>query len=254
MPNWCYNTVNIYGPTDEVKRLRATIATEQGGWRDLMPMPEALKGTTSPTPDSPDPHPHWANLVADGSMTQERYDELVASNIKRYEDGQKVKELTGYTDWYEWCVSNWGTKWGDCDTQIGEVTQVTPTIAHFHSYFETAWGPYDERFWEIATSNFEVAVIIWNTEESDAFYGTQAFYKGERIYDDQTNEYINLPEYDDDDPQAYFDAKDKWYSFASERSEDNAISALCDLLEGDDRWNNWISLPNRVRSQEVTTH
>ena len=53
MPNWCNNSIKITGPVAAVKGLweqaQANWKNEQYGLLDAMvPMPEALKGTTSP--------------------------------------------------------------------------------------------------------------------------------------------------------------------------------------------------------------
>lgn len=42
---------------------------------------------------------------------------------------------TGFADWYEWCLANWGTKWSSYDHEVGELGAGT-----FRFKFETAWS------------------------------------------------------------------------------------------------------------------
>lgn len=44
----------------------------------------------------------------------------------------------GASDWYEWCNNNWGTKWGDYDTDLSYYEE-GDTMAQFT--YTTAWGP-----------------------------------------------------------------------------------------------------------------
>ena len=53
MPNWCNNSITITGPADQVKNLWEQAQTnwkngDYGLLNAMVPMPEALKGTTSP--------------------------------------------------------------------------------------------------------------------------------------------------------------------------------------------------------------
>ena len=84
MPNWCSNSISIQGPTDKIRTIwhRANDSVEYSGLLNAMvEMPEELRGTTSP--GDPD------------EVLQEKY---------------------GASNWYDWRVSNWGTKW-DIDNQ-----------------------------------------------------------------------------------------------------------------------------------------
>ena len=55
MPNWCSNSITIQGSTETIKTLWDDA---QSNWKNndyglldaMVPMPTALKGTTSPTP------------------------------------------------------------------------------------------------------------------------------------------------------------------------------------------------------------
>jgi hypothetical protein len=89
MPNWCNNTIEIKGSTETIKKLweEATAEGDEGGLLNAMaPMPKALNDTTSPTPTD-----------------------------------SKQPVVDGFDNWYDWRVSNWGTKW-DVDTEGLEFT------------------------------------------------------------------------------------------------------------------------------------
>lgn len=55
MPNWCNNSITIQGPTETVKTLWEEAKTAQDGEFGLLnamvPMPQELEGTTSPSQD-----------------------------------------------------------------------------------------------------------------------------------------------------------------------------------------------------------
>ena len=110
MPNWCNNSIKITGPVVAVKGLweqaQANWKNEQYGLLDAMvPMPAALKGTTSPSPD-------------DGSQP----------------------EVDGYTNWYDWAVANWGCKW-DINNEGIEFEDTEDGYATISGWFESAWAP-----------------------------------------------------------------------------------------------------------------
>ena len=110
MPNWCSNSITIQGSTETIKTLwedaQANWKNEDYGLLNAMvPMPEALKGTTSPSP-------------ADGSQPT----------------------VDGYDNWYDWCVDNWGTKWDVSDEGL-EFTDNGDGTSSITGYMDTAWAP-----------------------------------------------------------------------------------------------------------------
>jgi hypothetical protein len=102
MPNWCSNNLTVRGPDALV--ISAAIAGGKGVFNTIIPMPDELRETTSP------------NKVSSDDM------------IEKY----------GSADWYDWALSNWGTKWdiSDDSIYIDEETKDEIKI-----YFDTAWGP-----------------------------------------------------------------------------------------------------------------
>ena len=72
MPNWCYNSFDLYGPKDKLDKIYDQVNSyakdgEKGLLDALCPMPQEVRDT-----------------LKEGSETQ---------------------------DWYSWSIDNWGTKW-----------------------------------------------------------------------------------------------------------------------------------------------
>ena len=106
MPNLCLNQLTITGPEPDVAAFAAAVEGAESICDALLPMPEALRGTT------------------------------VGSNPDPDEVRQRNTDLYGAADWYEWAQKNWGTKWGDYDTDLlGRQDGLAQYV------FTTAWGP-----------------------------------------------------------------------------------------------------------------
>lgn len=109
MPNWCYNNLDITATTDEQKAVldKVSKAEAADGFIGMfMPTPEILKGTTSPAPADLDP-----------------------------ELRQQMIAETGFDNWYDWQVANWGTKW-DPEILNCEFDGTTMSVS-----FDSAWAP-----------------------------------------------------------------------------------------------------------------
>ena len=112
MPNWCSNSITIQGSTETIKTLWDDAQGKDSGLLNAMvPMPEALLGTTSP-----DPRPEQGN----------------------YKGPQP--EIDGATNWYDWAVNNWGCKW-DVDVEGLDFTDNGDGTASIQGSFASPWGP-----------------------------------------------------------------------------------------------------------------
>lgn len=116
MPNYCNNVVEIRGPELVVKAL----VDHRLDFMKIHPYPKALDITAGR--EGPDDSPEQIQLEA-----------AEESNLAKY----------GYKNWYDWCVSEWGTKWnagGDNDAmQVDFDADGDHSIALFQ--FDTAWTP-----------------------------------------------------------------------------------------------------------------
>lgn len=211
MPNHTGNRMTVSGSRGELARFISAITTknEDGtiGYRiaSLVPMPKELEGTQSPTPSSPEPHPNWANLLATGEITQEWHDELVASQVRKYEAGQKAKAETGFYNWYDWANAVWGTKWGDYDTDL--LSDFTAGGEEVTFHYQTAWSPFSVEFLAKVSELFPTLTFEVEYEgEGTEYLGRMIAFGGnaQDFYDEPSPE--AFPEFSDDNWDEYEEA------------------------------------------------
>jgi len=132
MPNWCSNSLRVLGDEDAMKKMLEEIPMFSLG--AVIPMPEELASivTGSHTIDSVKVN-HWR--WAAGSSV----DVLQSLNSEAIpippEEIEALREKYGAVDWYDWCISRWGTKW---DVEPVEWYHIG---AGYETVFDTAWAP-----------------------------------------------------------------------------------------------------------------
>jgi hypothetical protein len=132
MPNWCNNNLTL-SHDDPAMIQRAFDALERQEFlQEFCPVPQELRDT-----------------VADGSTNEQ----LVA----KY----------GYSSWYDYCVSEWGTKW-DCGEQ--GASDIHPDGTMLHTFFDTAWSPPIGAYEKLEALGFRVDAQFY--EGGMAFAGT----------------------------------------------------------------------------------
>ena len=146
MPNWCNNNIEIAGPVEKIKALWDTAQAEDGGLLNAMvPMPKALRDTTKGTGDE---------------LQTEQYD--------------------GFTNWYDWSVSRWGTKW-DIDLEGIEYTDNGDGTATISGYFDSAWSPPIEAYNRFLEANEDCGITA-------SYYECGCDFAG--LYDNGDDEYL----------------------------------------------------------------
>ena len=116
MPNHCLQQTAIHGPRESRDKF-ISLAVEDGypSLKVLHPMPEELSGT----------------------FVGFTFEEYLAK--KRAEEHAKLLLKYGHGDWYSWAHAEWGTKWGDYDTNIITHDEWATSIE-----YQSAWGPSSE--------------------------------------------------------------------------------------------------------------
>jgi hypothetical protein len=116
MPNWCNNNIEL-AHDDPAMIERAAKAFRDGTLlNEFIPLPKELEDTTAPARES---------------------DEAL---VKKY----------GASDWYTWCIQNWGTKWDispyACDVENGQLV----------GSFDSPWGPPTAAYEKLEEMGFSV--------------------------------------------------------------------------------------------------
>jgi hypothetical protein len=112
MPNWCSNNLTL-SHDDPVMIQRVVRAADNGGlFQEFVPCPEPLLNTTAGSHSDAD--------------QQAQLEILEDANLHAY----------GARNWYDWCVSNWGTKWDTSDPFVSSKDTNTISLS-----FDTAWSP-----------------------------------------------------------------------------------------------------------------
>lgn len=131
MPNHITNRLTVVGNEADVKAVMNCLADEKDGvtFDNFAPMPEELRGTTSPT----------------RIVSQEEYDQAVIQQKEQEDKGDEylmslpitmmmqgaLLRKYGVDNWYDWACKNWGTKWGAYNGVIHSENCCT---------FDTAWS------------------------------------------------------------------------------------------------------------------
>lgn len=147
MPNWCNNSITIIGPVDKIQALwNAAQAKDSGLLNAMVPMPAALRGT-----------------------------------VKGTGDELQTEEHDGHTNWYDWSVDRWSTKW-DVDTDALYMEDLGHGRAQIRGSFDSAWSPPINAFQSYANANPDVEMElkyfepgmsfmgVWDTEGGDAYW------------------------------------------------------------------------------------
>jgi hypothetical protein len=134
MPNWCNNTLEL-AHKDPAMLIRARDAfNRQELLQEFIPVPEPLHIVAGCVGD-PD---EQAKLEAD-----------TARNV----------ETLGYGNWYDFCVSEWGTKW-----DVGaEGYEVEIENGGLTMSFDSAWSPPLEAYAKLEELGFEVRAYYYES-------------------------------------------------------------------------------------------
>jgi hypothetical protein len=183
----------------DVKRFlqQAAGSDRELSFNSLLPLPTVLRNVSSPVRIQPQEEinatwDEWYKRKDEGKLekweleqgrpmglgiTQDTYDTL----IKEY----------GVSNWYDWSVLNWGTKWDCYDVREWNIAvadeEMTATI-----YYETAWSPATQ-LWLTVSQQYPTLTFFHEfADEGGGFLGDETIHNGTVI---EENEY----DWDDDD-------------------------------------------------------
>lgn len=137
MPNWCNNTMTISHP-DPAMVQKAADAWNSGAFlQTLVPTPSELLETVK----------GWTNDEAE----QKKNDAQVAANMDKY----------GYATWWDYRVSEWGTKWDVGIEKYEDPIEVTGNS--FTVYFSSAWSPPCFAYDKLKAMGYEICAYYYES-------------------------------------------------------------------------------------------
>ena len=143
MPNWCSNSLRLTATTPEqkatIKRIKDELYKVEEGLSEgfgvfnyLVPCPTALTETTK-------------GYYGDNDK-QKALEEQQADNLETY----------GYSTWYDFAISEWGTKWDACDVRL--VDNDDEDMLEID--FDTAWSPPEALYNRLTEMGFAVEAVF----------------------------------------------------------------------------------------------
>ena len=139
IPNWCQNVVSFkHADPAMVQRVVAGY-NGKGIMQQFHPCPQDLLNTV-------------AGFRGAGTPEQAALEAREAANLAAY----------GAKNWYDWCVSNWGTKWDISGRDNGEAA-VTDDGCCVEFSFDSAWSPPLEFYAKMEELGFVVDAFYYET-------------------------------------------------------------------------------------------
>jgi hypothetical protein len=137
-------------------------------------------------------HPRYKSWGVSNAAELKAY--LEKNSPQSLAEGQRcidAYKATGYHDWYEWSIGNWGTKWNSYD--FVEVRHLVkeflgePVDAEYEFLFDTAWSFPSPIFVALYERFPDLRFECWAIDEGYCFALTAVFHKADGIM--MTTEY-----------------------------------------------------------------
>lgn len=182
MPNHITSSIRIGGDEKLIKKLikdtkfelSSDVEENQFDFNGIIPMPEELENMSSPL-----------DIVETEEEAKEKNDEWNKNEFHRRSDGKpQIRAITkttkerllkeyGATDWYDWSIRNWGTKWNSYSVRY--IDSGDDFIA---LQMDTAWDTPRAIWDELEERGYTIDGIIWGeVDQIDSIGdGYQYFY------------------------------------------------------------------------------
>lgn len=166
MPNWCSNTLHVSGAFKSLDQFERQVGGPQFSLNRCRPMPRELNYIASPS------------MICSSKEVKKAKKKYLITKLTEKEPGgsweglpitrvteKRLIKKYGFTNWYDWRIANWGTKW-DIDLSI---FQKEPRSLVYS--FDTAWSPPIEAILYVSRSFPSLRFSLNFSEEGMGFKG-----------------------------------------------------------------------------------
>ena len=201
MPNWCNNDLYISHADTKMMRRFVKAWNRSRVLSEFIPVP----------PELSDSGMTMQKLMARRGKT---YNEKYGKELEQFTEQLNLKYF-GYKDWYDFCVSEWGTKW---DVGIGDygsiLTADDARKTRISVAFDSAWSPPLSAYEKLKEMGFYIEAYYY--ESGMGYCGR--WLDGE----DECYEVPNKSEAVREYIPSYIDAQFRIYESMREWEEENA--------------------------------
>jgi hypothetical protein len=168
MPNWCDNRLRLIGDSGVIDQFIEGIhkSEQESMLHAYIPFPPGLAATIE---------------MADG-----KHMGIISERA------------------YDWCLKNWGCKWGDSGLIFG-----TNDYGVIEIYFTTPWGPPEAGIANLSTIFPELTFTLAYHEDGMGFAGGCNFHEGIQI--NAVDRSDLLPQWEDDEEEKWIEEIEKMY-------------------------------------------
>tara|TARA_B100000029_G_scaffold455373_1_gene482584 strand:+ start:12300 stop:13010 length:711 start_codon:yes stop_codon:yes gene_type:complete len=198
MPNWCENSMTVFGEVETLNKFAEAITSKE--------RENVYEGTAYELKDNEISVTIFSNLLPAPENGSKKIindkGELVGTAFADPE-----RDGNDYINGWDWCIKNWGTKWGDCDNRMTkDYDDTRGRTPRLDFTYDTAWGPAD--YSQISEMYPELFFMVTYQEHGMGFMGCELFHAGEKVTEeyldsDSNGDYPSFPDYEPDDDEAF---------------------------------------------------
>ena len=181
MPNWVDNRLIITADEETLSSIKAKVNwTENNNAKlaeSLYPLPDALKLVSGWSDETAS---YWVDEHGEPQQPPSA-EEIGATTLSQYSltEEQKAELINEYgaTNWYQWNILNYGSKWPDCYTEARELND----NKQIYFSFESAWAPMGTLA-ERISKDFKCKVVLKHYSIENMSEGTMKWDSGHQYY------------------------------------------------------------------------
>jgi hypothetical protein len=200
MPNWCNNTLYVSGDKKEIKKFKRFVSDKKTNsdlsFNKILPVPKILMRYSKSYGDFPDKK-SYNKLLKEYYVSLKKYKEKLKENPEdtslykpakplNQEIHDSLIEKHGASNWYDWNIKFWGTKW-DIDGEGCLTSEMDNELVY---QFSTAWSPCEPIVHILSNKFPELNFNFFYDEGGAGFAGHLEIEKNE-IIGDYYHEYPN---------------------------------------------------------------
>ena len=137
MPNWTANYLEITGKPEDVDRFIDDVTVMEAEPNDVSISYDLTK--VNPIPDVFKSMKSGARTI-DGVKYSQWFEDSEGVRPLLDINALEITDKYGTYDPVDWQYRNWGTKWGDCDTEIVSKNTTNDGIKEIEMRFDSAWS------------------------------------------------------------------------------------------------------------------